>query len=537
MAAVSNTLPLLTDYLGKLHPTDFDALYREQGCVVFVFQRLLPPLAQQYMIRVAFQQVQAGSQEPLHFQSKLFSIWTAPRAVEDGTFNEALKALAKYYILLQGEGKGLEVKWTANRHFLENLSSYLITEAPQRVSSPEEATLSALHNHAVKQWDSFLRWLTGSKDGGVVVPLAKDVVVQLSLQSHQGHLTSEGFRYVLNDRQTQLWKLVLCFLFSVKENRELHRGSLVFCINLAHKAVGDVVYRDTTSGRQTQRKGGLLEFVHFLAEIGVVKQEAKDFVMTPAGAALFSTDVAAKLARSMAGDSGSGASVSSEAEQGIVVESNFKVYAYTSGSHYVSLLKQFCRIITQLPNMVVGHLVADTVLQALAQGISIDNIIKFLETAAHPRAVKRARDGSPIVPANVKNQLEVWESSKQRAKTREAVLFEWSLDEQDADTEFAAAVAAASSLNGLIFKGKGSREKPWRVAVDANGADVVRDIIRRKRREAAERVAAEAAEAEAVAQAEAAAAAEAEAAGAASAMQNPADESVAPGPLAHEASC
>jgi len=230
------------------------------------------------------------------------------------------------------------------------------------------------------------------------------------------------------------------------------------------------------------------------------------------------------LARSMAGDSSSDVpGSSSEAEQGIVVESNFKVYAYTSGSHYVSLLKQFCRIITQLPNMVVGQLVADTVLQALAQGISIDNIVKFLETAAHPRAVKRVRDGSPIVPANVKNQLEVWESSKQRAKTREVVLFEWSLNEFDAEVEFAAAVEAAKSLKSLVFKGRGMHGHPWRVAVDLNGANDVRDIIRVTRKEAVERAAAEAAakeaEARAAAEAEEAAAAEAAAAAAAAAVE------------------
>merc|ERR1712008_102984 len=84
-------------------------------------------------------------------------------------------------------------------------------------------------------------------------------------------------------------------------------------------------------------------------------------------------------------------------------------------------------------NLVVAHLSAERTLRALRQGIRVDNIIRFLESAAHPRALRRREEGAAIVPENVSSQLEVWESNRNRTRSQRAVLFEWDRDELDAE--------------------------------------------------------------------------------------------------------
>merc|ERR1712187_1064306 len=90
-----------------------------------------------------------------------------------------------------------------------------------------------------------------------------------------------------------------------------------------------------------------------------------------------------------------------------------------------------CKIVTHLPNLVVGQLAAEPALRAMKQGIRVDNIIRYLEGAAHPRAVRRLEQGNSIVPASVRNQLEVWESGRSRTISWHAVLFEWDTSEAD----------------------------------------------------------------------------------------------------------
>ncbi|CAK0877960.1 unnamed protein product [Prorocentrum cordatum] len=81
-----------------------------------------------------------------------------------------------------------------------------------------------------------------------------------------------------------------------------------------------------------------------------------------------------------------------------------------------SLLGVFCKISTQLPNLVVGQLSAETALRAMKRGIRAENIVRYLDSAAHPRARERREDGGLAVPGNVRSQLEVWESSRSRSR-------------------------------------------------------------------------------------------------------------------------
>jgi len=63
----------------------------------------------------------------------------------------------------------------------------------------------------------------------------------------------------------------------------------------------------------------------------------------------------------------------------------------------VAILELFCRCDCKLPNMFVGTLTRDSVLKAVAKGITSDEIITYLHSRAHPQASARAPEGT-IVP-------------------------------------------------------------------------------------------------------------------------------------------
>lgn len=67
-----------------------------------------------------------------------------------------------------------------------------------------------------------------------------------------------------------------------------------------------------------------------------------------------------------------------------MVETNYRVYAYTDSNLQVALLALFTELLYRFPNLVVGVLTRDSVRQALRGGITAEQIISYLEQHAHP---------------------------------------------------------------------------------------------------------------------------------------------------------
>ena len=94
----------------------------------------------------------------------------------------------------------------------------------------------------------------------------------------------------------------------------------------------------------------------------------------------------------------------------LVVEKNFKVYAYTSTDLHLALLALFCRVELRLPNFVVATLTRKSVLTAYERGITARQIAHFLTQRVHPSMT--ARDLS--VPENIIDQLVIWQEERHR---------------------------------------------------------------------------------------------------------------------------
>lgn len=68
-----------------------------------------------------------------------------------------------------------------------------------------------------------------------------------------------------------------------------------------------------------------------------------------------------------------------EKEGYIVVETNYRVYAYTNSNLQVALLGLFCEMLYRFPNLVVSILTRDSVRQALRSGITAAQIIGWVQ--------------------------------------------------------------------------------------------------------------------------------------------------------------
>lgn len=168
------------------------------------------------------------------------------------------------------------------------------------LAAPEAAPEASLMQHAVSSWDKFLEGLTEGR--------VSESVAQLEL-SRAGALTAKGFQFILDERQQQLWKLLLAFL-------EKEKASKLSCLKIIFELC-------------ELRLGQLLsfseekKFLKLLEELGVLCRRPQGLVATPAALALHRKDFSARLSR-----------VTGREEEGlgIVVESNFKVYCYCEES-------------------------------------------------------------------------------------------------------------------------------------------------------------------------------------------------------------
>ena len=69
----------------------------------------------------------------------------------------------------------------------------------------------------------------------------------------------------------------------------------------------------------------------------------------------------------------------------IIVETNYRIYAYTDSKLQISLLALFTELLYRFPNVTVGVITRDSIRQALRGGITAKQIISYLEQHAHPK--------------------------------------------------------------------------------------------------------------------------------------------------------
>ena len=154
-----------------------------------------------------------------------------------------------------------------------------------------------------------------------------------------------------------------------------------------------------------------------LGDFGIVHQSS------PSSPIFYPTRLATTLTSDTTGlRSSFSTAVSSSSDRGfIVIETNYRIYAYTSSTLQIAILQLFTRLQTRYPNMVAGKITRESIRRAVAMGITSDQIISYLTTHAHPQM--QARHGGTIVPPTVVDQIRLWQLEGDRMKATVGFLF------------------------------------------------------------------------------------------------------------------
>lgn len=260
------------------------------------------------------------------------------------------------------------------------------------------------------------------------------------LISSGGKVTNSGFQFLLRDVSNQLWVLLIHYLRKIEDSTALE-ATLVF--------IGEQVLFGRPGESVSKRPA--VDFSLF-EQFGLLMRRAGD-----------SNYLSTRLFTSMSGGRNaldfSQSSGESKAQGFLVVETNYRVYAYTSSPLQIAILALFIRLQDRFPNLVYGQLDMETVQGAMSHGISADQITQYLQMNVHPCMTEGFKSGNgesaPFngIPFTIIDQIKLWEMNRNRISRRDGYLYQQFLSEREYD----AALTEAKNINVLLYAKPSSR--------------------------------------------------------------------------------
>lgn len=437
------------DMVASLPIPKLDKLY-ENAFICEAILRSLPPLAKKYVLQMLCIDVPVGA--------KSMEEWVLP----DGFTKHkvAIDRLVQLRLFIRAVDRTKEVTYRLNQTFQSNLRKLLIygghlTREPMDSNiTVRLPNLEDLEIYALEQWECFLLQLISSTQAEKPTNISSSMmkIFQRGLLSQREKeapkLTESGFQFLLMDINAQLWYIIREYI-SNSEERGVDLAELIsFLLELSFHVTGKAYNSNTLT--ETQRY-----IIKDLADLGLVKlqQGRKETWFIP-------TKLATNLSVSLSDSS-------SRKEGFVVVETNFRMYAYSTSKLHCEILRLYSRIEYQLPNLIVCAMTKESLYAAFENGITAEQIISFLQQNAHPRVAGRV----PAVPENVTDQIRLWESDLNRVETMPSYLY----DEFPSKDVFEAACDFARDRGGFLWEDS----KKMRLVVKAEIHLEIREFLRR----------------------------------------------------------
>ena len=259
---------------------------------------------------------------------------------------------------------------------------------------PNKRDVAYLDQYGQERWDTVLHYLvnssqqTGVSLDAVNVLLHSGLMTKDSDDTNQHMITKAGFQFLLMETSSQVWYFMLQYLDTVA----MRNMSIVECLNFLFQLSFATLGKDyTTDGLNNH----MLKFLQHLREFGLVYQRKRN------SGRFYPTRLALNIA------TGEKKGMIERHREGyIVVETNYRVYAYTTSDLQVSLIGLFAEPLYRFPNLSVFLVTRDSVRQAYKGGITAAQIVRFLRMHAHSKQVEeKNKHNHSVIPPTVIDQV------------------------------------------------------------------------------------------------------------------------------------
>ncbi|XP_061720283.1 general transcription factor IIH subunit 4 isoform X2 [Cydia pomonella] len=359
----------LHEYLKSRSAQFLETLYNYPTICLAVY-RELPELARHFVIRLLF------VEQPV--PQAVVASWVSQAHAKEQI--KAAEALSELSVWQDAPIPGGLPGWMLAQSFKKNLKVALLGGGrPWSMSMSLEPDGKArdvafLDAYASERWECVLHYMVGSAQTEGISADAVRILLHAGLMTRDAEdgsavITRAGFQFLLLSTAKQVWLFLQHYLHTAEKRSLSAAECLAFLYQLSFSTLGKDY---STEGMSNN----MLVFLQHLREFGLVYQRKRK------AGRFYPTRLALNIA-SVRGD----AEISQPAATRgyIVVETNYRVYAYTQTSLQAALLGLFAELVYRFPNLVVGVLTRDSIRQALRGGITASQIIKYLEQHAHPQ--------------------------------------------------------------------------------------------------------------------------------------------------------
>ncbi|KAI9715177.1 MAG: hypothetical protein M1812_006156 [Candelaria pacifica] len=435
------------EYLEKQAGTVHKKLYRQPSTALAIFRRMLPHLAKCFVMAMLY------NSHPLPIAD--LEAWVRPDSRRER--DHAISLLDRLHIFTTISEPGQPRAYMLTNPFAVSLrlaltggGSHHSFGVPCDTPDKHPIDIDFLDTFARTQWEGILHYMVGTTGTGLQVggkgatPSAKTLLQNGDLVGKHGskaEITKKGFSFLLQEVNAQVWALLVIYLETADGLNMDAVEVLSFLFMLGSLELGQDYSTLTLTSTQVQ-------MLDDLSDYGIVyrrSQSSTRFYPTRLATTLTS-DAGALRSVSAGFDS---ALRSGDGKGFIVIETNYRIYAYTSSPLQIAVLALFARLSTRYPNMVSGRISRESIRRAISTGITSDQIITYLTTHAHPQM----RKNTPILPPTVVDQIRLWQIEGERMKSTVGLLFKdfASLE------EYMAPCLYAEEIGVLVWKNESKR--------------------------------------------------------------------------------
>jgi transcription initiation factor TFIIH subunit 4 len=414
---------------------------------------------------------------PSSFPAAELEAWFKPSARNER--EQALSILDRLHILTSKREDDRSISYSLSQGFQRSLRQAIEGSGTHRTfgvpasdteRGGERLGIDFLDQHARQQWEGILFFMVSGAAGFQPGSVRMDVGPGTKKLLHAGDLvrtvhgtpriTKEGFSFVLQETNAQVWNLLIVYLKMVNDvsattesYQEYYRTDttqlgmsetevLSFLFMLGSLELGQDYSTSTLSPTQ-------LQMLDDLGAMGIVYRssiESRTFYPTRLATTLTSESGAlpgSDIATSEKTDS------KAQNKGFIIIETNYRLYAYTNSLIQIAILSLFTKLQHRFPNLISGKLTKESVHRAVQSGITSAQIISYLTTYAHPQMQKN----NPPLPPTVTDQIRLWEYEGERVEVTNGYL----MREFGSEAEYRDVLGYAEALGVLVWKNDAGR--------------------------------------------------------------------------------
>jgi transcription initiation factor TFIIH subunit 4 len=323
---------------------------------------------------------------------------------------------------------------------------------PSSLLIPPEIDLPFLDRYARKKWEDVLHFVVSSVgyksvgDGSGPNKGVKELLIAGRLVDRRPNgglgITQAGFTFLLQEANAQVWTLLLLWLDVLGNNK----GSgldpvdmLSFLFMLASLELGRAYDTNALTEERRNMLPSLVDFgliyipqhkrsMFFPTRLATTLTSGGNSLRTISEGVTAATQSAQTSQQSLGPLGGGGEQQSGS----VVIETNYRLYAYTQSALQIAVLALFAKLNMRFPDMVAGRLSRASIRQAINFGITADQIISYLAAHAHEQMHRTAAlTNKPVLPPTVVDQIRLWQLENERMKTTSGFLFRDFTDDKD----------------------------------------------------------------------------------------------------------